>query len=480
MAEKIVAQETATKSSNSDHDTIEAAMDPPSNYTLKLDLRLIPLLGCTYTILFLDRTNIANARIEGLEKGLNMPPHGYNTCIWIFFIPFVLIEIPSNMIMGLPHVKPCIFLGINMLVLGIISTCQGLTASYEGLLALRFLMGIFEATLPAGAAFLISEYYTRKEASLRFACFFTFGILGPCISGLLAYGLRNMNGIAGKEGWRWIFIIEGLLTIFISFFVFFFVPHFPEKSDILTPAEKAHLLQKLKADKGDQKLDLRSVNWFKVLSDYKIWFPVLMFFCCDMTAASMSAFIPTILTELGWKAAYAQVMSIPIWLTGIVFQVTASWISGRTNIRFPFILFGIAFAMVGWIIQVVYSDRKGLAPGIRYFSLFAMSGGTFIQMAMSTAWMTNNLRGRASAAVGTAMVLGLGNCANFVAANVFVKKEAPFYPTGFRTGLGITIAGAAVCMTFVGILWRHNVKLEKKRREVGGGVDDQKEYRYQI
>lgn len=203
-----------------------------------------------------------------------------------------------------------------------------------------------------------------------------------------------------------------------------------------------------------------------------------MFFCCDMTAASMSSFIPTILTELGWKAAYAQVMSIPIWATGIVFQAFACWVSGRIGWRFPFVLFGIMLAMVGWIIQIVYSERKGLAAGVRYFSLFAMSGGTFTQMAMSTAWMTNNLRGRASIGVGTAIILGLGNCANFVASNVFIKKEAPFYPTGFRTGLGLTIAGGVICLIFVGILWLHNTKLDKKRRE-HGGEDNQKEYRYQ-
>lgn len=203
-----------------------------------------------------------------------------------------------------------------------------------------------------------------------------------------------------------------------------------------------------------------------------------MFFCCDMTAASMSSFIPTILTELGWKAARAQVMSIPIWLTGIVFQVFGCWVSGRIGWRFPFVLFGICFAMMGWIIQNVYSQRKGLAPGVRYFSLFAMSGGTFIQMAMTTAWMTNNLRGRASIAAGTAMILGLGNCANFVASNVFIKKEAPFYPTGFRTGLGLTIAGAVICLVYVALLWRHNQKLARKRAELGG-EDDQKLWKYQ-
>ncbi|KAF2710158.1 MFS general substrate transporter [Pleomassaria siparia CBS 279.74] len=416
MAEKIVP-ETTSKSSIEEYGEATAQ---PSNYLAKLDLRLIPILGVTYTILFLDRTNIANARIEGLEAGLNMPSNGYATCLWIFYIPFVLVEVPSNMIMSLPRVRPNIFLGINMLILGVLSTCQGLTASYGGMLALRFLIGIFEATLPAGAAYLICEYYTRKEASLRFAMFFTFGVLGPCISGLLAYGIRNMNGIQGKEGWRWIFILEGIFTIIMSFLVCILVPDFPERTTILSSAEKAHLLAKLRADKGDQKLSIKSVNW-----------------------------------------------------------LLACWVSGRVGWRFPFVLMGILIVMCGWIIQIAYSEKLAVAIGLRYFSLFLMSAGTFLQMAMTTAWMTNNLRGRASIAVGTAMILGLGNCANFIASNVFFTTERPYYPTGFRTGLGITMAGAIICITYVGVLVVHNKKLDKKRREGKASEDDQVEYRYQ-
>ncbi|KAJ4305760.1 High-affinity nicotinic acid transporter [Kalmusia sp. IMI 367209] len=422
-----------------------------------------------------SRSAVANARIEGLEKGLNMPSNGFNTCLWIFFIPFVLIEIPSNMILSLPRVKPNIFLGLSMFILGVISTCQGLTHTYNGLLALRFLMGVLEATLPAGAAFLIGEYYTRKEQPIRFAMFFTFGLLGPLISGLLAYGIRRMDGVQGKQGWRWIFILEGLATIAISFFIFLLVPNFPEKTNILSGTEKEHLLEKLRRDKGDQKLTLKSTNWFAVLTDYKIWLPTLVFFCCDMTAASITSFTPTILTELGWKAERAQVMSIPIWATGIIFMLSAACLSSRTGWRFPFVLFGIALVTIGWIIQIVYSESRGGAPGIRYFSLFAMSGGTFLQMPMAVSWMTNNLRGRASVAVGTALITGLGNCANFVASNVFIKGEAPFYPTGFRTGLGITVMGAAFCLIHVALLWWHNQKLDRREAE----ERDQLGYRYQ-
>jgi len=168
-SEKSVVETTAT--SSVDHGAIESLSQIKQTYTTKLDLRHIPILGCTYTILFLDRTNsklhlalqteftftrltipcaVANARIEGMEKSLHMPATGYNTALWIFYIPFVLVEVPSNMILSLPRVRPNLFLGSNMLILGIVASYQGLTGSYAGLLVCRFLKGIFEATLPAG------------------------------------------------------------------------------------------------------------------------------------------------------------------------------------------------------------------------------------------------------------------------------------------------------------------------------------------
>jgi len=143
--------------------------------------------------------------------------------------------------------------------------------------------------------------------------------------------------------------------------------------------------------------------------------------------------------------------------------------------RFPFVLLGVSMEIAGWAIQVVYVP----SAGVRYFSLFLLSGGTFLQMAMLSSWMTNNLRGRASNAVGTAIILGMGNTANFVATNVFFKSEAPRYPTAFKTGLGISCMGFTVCLVYVGILWLHNTRLEKKRKEKGDeAIDNQTEYRY--
>lgn len=195
----------------------------------------------------------------------------------------------------------------------------------------------------------------------------------------------------------------------------------------------------------------------------------------------MSAFIPTILTELGWTAKLAQAMSIPVWLAGIAIQLSGAWLSARIGLRFPFILSGILLVLIGWSINIAYSEGKDVSAGVRYLSLFLMSAGTFLQMTLTTSWLANNLRGRASLAMGTAIILGIGNCANFVSSNVFIKHEAPYYPTAFRTGLGITVAGAVLCLVYVSLLRRHNRKLDEKRSERSDGdtLGDREGYRYQ-
>jgi sugar phosphate permease len=82
-----------------------------------------------------------------------------------------------------------------------------------------------------------------------------------------------MDGINGLAGWRWIFIIEGIITIAIGFLVVLLVPDFPEKATFITPDERDRLVAKLRADKGPEKLDLKNIPWLKILIDYRIWFP---------------------------------------------------------------------------------------------------------------------------------------------------------------------------------------------------------------
>ncbi|KAH8654621.1 major facilitator superfamily domain-containing protein [Tricladium varicosporioides] len=444
--------------------------------TTKVDFRVLPILGLLYLICFLDRTNIANAKLAGLVTGLKMPSNGYNTALWIFYIPFVLFEVPSNIIMAMSWNRLNLWLGTLTFVLGILAMCQGLTHTYHGLLGVRFLMGICETALPAGAGLLIASYYRKKELGLRFAMFFAFGDLGACFSGLLAYAIQGMDGTAGYAGWRWIFIIEGLVTIFFSIFVFIFVPNFPANDTWLNETDKTNLVARLEADRGLEKKELHNVSWAKTVFDYRIWLMTLLFFCADMSAGSISSFNPTILSQLGWTSRRAQVMTIPVWIIGVIGSLIAGLGSGRWNKRWPFIQGATCLSMVGWIIHYCQVQPAS----VRYFAQFLIAFGTFITMPLYIGLLTANLRGRASKSFGTAVQLGIGNCANFVSSNVFITTQAPRYPVGFGTGLGITAFGIPLMFLVMFLFSRHNKKIDEKIAALAPGeeLDDQVDYKY--
>ncbi|KAI0146774.1 major facilitator superfamily domain-containing protein [Pestalotiopsis sp. NC0098] len=465
----------AEKSDNSlDSATIRTSAlehDPALDRKLlwRRDLVLIPVMGVLYMLLFLDRTNIANARAlgigspHGLEGALGMPSNGYNIALVIFYVPFVLAEIPANIILTNSKIPPRLLLGGQMVILGILGMCQGLTKSYGGLLAVRFLMGTFEAALPAGATYMISMYYTKREAAIRFSWFFNFALAGPFFSGLLAFAINNIDGAGGYQGWRWIFIIEGLMTIAIAIPILLFCPNFPQQAQswFLKPDERDRVLRQLEASRGAEIKGSAADNvaLWKVLVDWRIHLFTMCFFCCDITAASISAFSPTILTELGWTNTVAQLMTMPVWASGIISSFTITYLASRLNFRTPFVVGCICLQLIGWIIMRVYVRQAG----VRYLALFFMSMGTFPQMPIFMAWLSANLRGHKYLAVGMAWMVGFGNCANFISSNVFIKAEAPRYVTGFTNGLVFTIVGMLLTLLGCALLVVKNKKREAAR-----------------
>jgi MFS family permease len=110
----------------------------------KIDFRVIPFLCVLYLLAFLDRVNIANARSFGLAKDLGLKTLEYNTALTMFFVPYIIFEIPSNIF--LKRLSPRVWLSGCMFMFGLVSVCQGLVSSYGGLLTTRFFLGVFEAS----------------------------------------------------------------------------------------------------------------------------------------------------------------------------------------------------------------------------------------------------------------------------------------------------------------------------------------------
>ncbi|CCM04874.1 uncharacterized protein FIBRA_07067 [Fibroporia radiculosa] len=159
----------------------------------KIDVHVIPVLCLVYLLAFLDRVNISNAALFDLKTDLNLVGHEYNTALVVFFVPYVLFEIPSNVL--LKRFKPHVWLSVCMFFFGIFSICQGLVRNYSGLIACRFFLGLAEAGVFPGCFYLIAMWYKRAEAQKRYSFFFSSTTLAGGFGGLLATAIGKMDAI---------------------------------------------------------------------------------------------------------------------------------------------------------------------------------------------------------------------------------------------------------------------------------------------
>ncbi|QYT01737.1 Major Facilitator Superfamily protein [Trichoderma simmonsii] len=420
----------------------------------KIDWRLLPVLTVFYLISFMDRSNIGNARLQGLEADLHLSPSQFNWCLTIFFFPYGLFEVPSNL--GLKFTKPSIWLPGIMAIWGVALMCMGWTQSYSGLLAGRFFLGVAEAGLFPGVTYLCTTWYLRYEQHFRVALFYTAASLAGSFSGLLAYGIGFMHGIRGYSGWRWIFILEGLLSIIIALASIPFICDTPDDVKWLTDEEKRFIKLRLQFDgheTGYKEPEFKMKYLKQAFGDIKVYLGCIMFFTISTGTYSLSYSLPTTINLLGYTAANAQLLTIPIYAFACIMCVLNAIVADKIQKRFQSIVIPYLVGLSGLIICLVISPRE--KPGVIYFANFLVASGLFPTIPGIVCWISNNLAGQWKRSIGMALEFTLGNMiGGVVGSNIFLSREAPEFRTAYLVlasffSAGIVTAIAQLCL----LLW---------------------------
>ncbi|KAI9843963.1 MAG: hypothetical protein M1837_006004 [Sclerophora amabilis] len=428
----------------------------------KCDLRVVPILFVLYVVSFLDRINIGNARIEGLEEELQMAGSDYNVALQIFFVPYILLEVPSNII--LKRIAPSTWLSSIMFLWGIATVCQGLTRSFAGLVVCRALLGVFEAGFLPGSIYLISMYYKRHELQKRFTAFFCSGLVAGAFGGLFAYALAKMDGIGGYAGWRWIFIIEGLLTIVLAVISKFLIVDWPETARFLNAEEKALLSLRLEQDGGFARMDrLDRKAKMRILRDWKIYVGTVIYIGVCTSGYATAFFIPTILNEFGYSSSQAQLHSIPIYVAAAGVMLFAAWATDRLRHRYSFTIGGVLLSTIGYVVLLA---QGGVAVGVKYMAVFFVVTGVYVTQPIAMVWLANNMGGHYKRSVGSAVQIGFGNIGGIIGSNIFITTQKPRYPVGYGTGLGMLWLCALMCTVFF-----FGMRAENRKREAGKRAD---------
>jgi len=267
----------------------------------KTDYRIVPWLSLLYLLSFLDRTNIGNANLFGLSKKLKLTDAEYSACLAIFFAFYVMFEVPSNMVMK--RWRPSMWLPIIMLGWGGVMVGMGFVKNYEGLLVARIFLGITEAGLFPGVSYYLTLWYRRYEINFRIALFFSAATIAGAFGGLLARLINLMDGTAGYEGWRWIFILEGIATVLVAGGSFWMLHDYPDTAKFLTPAEKQFMHDRLALDSDGCSQEFKYKFALDAFKDWKVWAFALMFQGALMPLYCFSLFSPTLTANLGYTAA---------------------------------------------------------------------------------------------------------------------------------------------------------------------------------
>lgn len=203
-------------------------------------------------------------------------------CLTVFFFTYALFEVPSNLL--LKRLRPSRWLPTIMVAWGVVMTLMGLVRSYPGLLAARIFLGVAEAGLFPGVAYYLTMWYTRDEMQLRQALFFSAASVAGAFSGLLAFGIAKMDGVGGLEGWRWIFLLEGMATVVVAVGAYFALWDFPETAGFLTEDERGFVVWRLRyqgpMEAGEGVAEAEGFRWKYVREaflDWQVWVNVFVY-----------------------------------------------------------------------------------------------------------------------------------------------------------------------------------------------------------
>ncbi|KAJ2932279.1 hypothetical protein H1R20_g4820, partial [Candolleomyces eurysporus] len=350
-----------------------------------------------------------------------------------------------------------------MVAWGLVMTLMCLCHTYEGLIIARVFLGLAESGLFPGITFYLSLWYRRRDVAKRIAIFFSAATVAGAFGGLLAYGIEHMEGIGGLHGWQWIFCLEGIATVLVAFVAFFYMHDYPETATFLTPTERALIVQMLKEDKQGMATHFEWKYVWHAMKDYKTYVQIGIYIGLLVPVYAIALFTPTIVRDLGYSAANAQLLTIPPFFAGCICTIAAGIYSDKRNLRGPFVIGGCFVSLIGYIILISQSR-----PGVSYFGAILAAVGVYPTIAVDLAWAGSMAGGDICKGVTLAMVIGIGNLGGVCSS--FIYLSGPRFFAGHGTIIGfltMSISLSAFAM------WDYN-RLNKRNHAIceRDGIDE--------
>ncbi|EXJ70701.1 uncharacterized protein A1O5_05691 [Cladophialophora psammophila CBS 110553] len=428
-------------------------------FLFKLDAAVLTFATLGYFIKYLDQININNAFVSGMKEDLGLYKNQLNYMQTCWTVGYVIGEVPSNMI--LTRVRPSLWIPLMEVIWSILTFCVAKCNSASSIYALRFLIGLAEATFYPGMQYVIGSWYRRDELAKRSCIFHTSSAIGSMFSGYLMAGVYHLGDKGGLKGWQWLFVVDGIISLPIALSGFFLLPDVPEitRAWYFSPAEREYAQKRMKLEGRAQRAPYTKAKFKKIFTSWKIYLLATLYMTFNNAGAGVSqpTFAQYLKDSTHPKYTISQINTYPTttYAVQIVSTLIYAWTSDSVfrGARWPPIVFGGVVSIVCYASLAAWD----IPVGWHWASyILAGCGGGLSGLCMAWAHeiCTDDNEERAIV-VGTMNELAYVFQA-WLPLVVWQQIDAPRYHKGFVTSACLS-AGMIVSALVIRVLWKREL-----------------------
>ncbi|KAF9069471.1 major facilitator superfamily domain-containing protein [Rhodocollybia butyracea] len=448
----------------------------------KIDWKVMAWAAISFSALNLDRGNISNANSDNFLLDLNLTTDDFNWGNSIFRLAFLCAELPSQLISK--RIGPDRWIPTQMVLWSIISASQFWLTGRTTFFLTRALLGFIQGGFIPDLILYLSYFYTKNELPLRLALFWMSSNLCSIIGSFIAFGVLHMRGVLSRAGWRWLFLVEGLITLTIGFATFFRMPPSPTQTRTwfrpkgwFTPREEMILVTRVLRDdptKGDmhnrEGLSLKRL-WIAVC-DYDLWPLYILGVMFGIPSGPPRTYFTLSLRNLGFSTFATNLLTIPSTIAGIITMFSITLISEVLNER-TF----VAMSEDLWTLPFLMA-LYCLPDNANQWLYFGLTSGLLsypYTHPIQVGWCSRNAGGVASRTVNASLYNMFVQLTSVITAQIYQESDAPRYRRGNLALIAICSFNVAVLYpaTKAYYMWRNQ---QRDRVWNAMSIEERKEY----
>ncbi|EYE92872.1 putative MFS pantothenate transporter [Aspergillus ruber CBS 135680] len=420
-----------------------ATLSPERRLLWKIDFFILSFCCVTYFFNYLDRSNLTNAYVSGMQEELAFHGNQLNVINTVFTVGYIIGQIPSNL--AVTYVRPRYFFPAMVLFWGGLTMITAAVHNPQGIMAIRFFLGVAEASTFSGTHYILGSWYTERELGKRSGIFTASGLAGTMFGGFIQTGIHSsLDGASGMSGWRWLFVIDGLITLPIAIYGLFLFPDTPAttRAPYLTESERNLAISRLPEVNADKApLDLMFIK--RLFTTWYWWGFVILW----VIAGETESFSSNTLLALYMKAhptihySVAQLNNYPTGVpaVGIISTLFWSWLTDI--LRGKRYMVGYFIGITGIVTSVLILTRFNSTATV--FGAYYWAGAVYACQATFFAWCNDAMRlqdARQRSVVIASMNLG-NNAVNAWWSILFYSADlAPRFTRGMWAMVGCSVA----------------------------------------